>query len=57
MIIYEGVVADWGRSIGLSMSTDGSKNWQRVQGEAVLKHGKEDGWEYQRSVSCLDGRG
>ncbi|KAE9454390.1 hypothetical protein C3L33_13706, partial [Rhododendron williamsianum] len=45
VMVYEGVAADGGRSIGLAMSMDGLKNWQRVQGEAVLKPGEEDGWD------------
>ncbi|KAI8527585.1 hypothetical protein RHMOL_Rhmol12G0086700 [Rhododendron molle] len=45
VMVYEGVAADGGRSIGLAMSTDGLKNWQRVQGEAVLKPSEEDGWD------------
>ncbi|GMP58692.1 hypothetical protein CsSME_00022275 [Camellia sinensis var. sinensis] len=45
MMVYEGVAADGGRSIGLAESTDGLKVWRRVQSEAVLKPSEEDGWD------------
>uniref|UniRef100_A0A5B7CD16 Glycosyl hydrolase family 32 N-terminal domain-containing protein n=1 Tax=Davidia involucrata TaxID=16924 RepID=A0A5B7CD16_DAVIN len=45
VMAYEGVAADGGKSIGLAVSRDGLKSWQRVQDEAVLKPSEEDGWD------------
>lgn len=45
VMAYEGIDADGGRSIGLATSIDGLKNWQRVQGEAVLGPSDGDGWD------------
>ncbi|PSS13463.1 LIM domain-containing protein [Actinidia chinensis var. chinensis] len=45
LMVYEGVGADGERSIGMAVSTDGLKNWERVQGVPVLKPSQEDGWD------------
>ncbi|KAL6969767.1 hypothetical protein U1Q18_029478 [Sarracenia purpurea var. burkii] len=46
IMAYEGVAADGGRSIGLAVSKDGLKNWQSINGEAVLKPSEEEGgWD------------
>ncbi|XP_059648822.1 uncharacterized protein LOC132294838 [Cornus florida] len=54
VMVYEGVAADGGRSIGVAVSKDGLKNWQRVQDGAVLKPSEEDGWDNREVGSpCL----
>ncbi|GFZ21484.1 arabinanase/levansucrase/invertase [Actinidia rufa] len=54
LMVYEGVGAGGQRSIGLAMSTDGLKNWERVQGGTVLKPSEEDGWDNKEVGSpCL----
>ncbi|XP_052186249.1 uncharacterized protein LOC127797414 [Diospyros lotus] len=54
LMVFEGVAADEERSIGLAVSNDGLKNWQRVQGEPVLKPSEEDGWDNEGVGSpCL----
>ncbi|KDP41233.1 hypothetical protein JCGZ_15640 [Jatropha curcas] len=43
---YEGVAADGKRSIGLAMSLDGLKGWQRLQDEeGVLEPSEKDEWD------------
>ncbi|KAA8532957.1 hypothetical protein F0562_032926 [Nyssa sinensis] len=54
VMVYEGVAEDGGRSIGVAVSMDGLKNWQRVQDEAILKPSMEDGWDNEGVGSpCL----
>lgn len=45
VMAYEGVAADGKRSIGLAVSSDGLKDWKRVQDSPVLKWCEEDGWD------------
>ncbi|KAJ0455110.1 putative glycosyl hydrolase, five-bladed beta-propellor domain superfamily [Helianthus annuus] len=48
-MVYEGVDVDGRRSIGLAQSSDGLKDWHRVEGGPILKPAQEtgcwdDGW-------------
>ncbi|KAM7468514.1 hypothetical protein LguiB_016076 [Lonicera macranthoides] len=45
LMVYEGVDASGRRSIGLAVSTDGLKDWTRLQDDPVLKWSEEDGWD------------
>ncbi|CAO2828754.1 unnamed protein product [Amaranthus hypochondriacus] len=45
LMAYEGIARDGKRSIGMSVSEDGLKDWRPVSNEAVLTASKEDGWD------------
>nr|XP_043640093.1 uncharacterized protein LOC122611181 [Erigeron canadensis] len=46
LMVYEGVNVDGRRAIGLAQSTDGLKEWCRVEGEPILKSTEEKGcWD------------
>ncbi|KAL8196466.1 hypothetical protein R6Q57_024761 [Mikania cordata] len=46
LMVYEGVDVDGRRSIGLAQSSNGLKEWHRVEGGPVLKPGVEKGcWD------------
>ncbi|CAL1360361.1 unnamed protein product [Linum trigynum] len=49
VMAYEGVDGDGKRSIGIAVSSDGLREWRRVdEGDAVLRRGEEeDGWDNQ----------
>ncbi|KAI7733305.1 hypothetical protein M8C21_008510 [Ambrosia artemisiifolia] len=45
-MVYEGVDVDGRRSIGLAQSSDGLKDWHRVEGRPILKPAQETGcWD------------
>ncbi|KAI3812032.1 hypothetical protein L1987_16733 [Smallanthus sonchifolius] len=54
-MVYEGVGVDGSRSIGLAQSSNGLKDWHRVEGGPILKPGVEKGcWDDGRVGSpCL----
>ncbi|KAM7507478.1 hypothetical protein LguiA_017931 [Lonicera macranthoides] len=57
LMVYEVVNAN-GRSIGLAVSTNGLKDWTRLQGDPVLRWSEEDGWDDKGvgiTVSCSNG--
>ncbi|KAI4314135.1 hypothetical protein L6164_027071 [Bauhinia variegata] len=45
LMAYEGVAADGRTSIGVAVSSDGLKNWKRVQEEPILEPLEDDGWD------------
>ncbi|EEF39963.1 conserved hypothetical protein [Ricinus communis] len=54
LMAYEGVAADGTGSIGLAVSQDGLKNWERVQEDPILETAKGDGWDNKGVKSpCL----
>lgn len=54
VMTYEGVADDGKRSIGLAVSTDGLKDWRRLEDESVLKAESENGWDNEGVGSpCL----
>ncbi|OMO93268.1 hypothetical protein CCACVL1_06557 [Corchorus capsularis] len=54
VMAFEGVNEDGKGSIGLAISSDGLKDWRRVQDEAVMKQGMDDEWDCEGIGSpCL----
>lgn len=45
LMVYEGVSEHGKRSIGMAVSSDGLKDWRRVQDSPVLEHSEEGGWD------------
>ncbi|KAF5443361.1 hypothetical protein F2P56_035921 [Juglans regia] len=45
LMAYEGVSANGVRSIGLAVSADGLKNWERFQEDPIIKPSEKDGWD------------
>ncbi|KAJ4850748.1 hypothetical protein Tsubulata_019315 [Turnera subulata] len=47
LMVYEGVAADGTTGIGLTVSSDGLRGWERLQDEAILKpsSSESDGWD------------
>ncbi|WCJ22205.1 Arabinanase/levansucrase/invertase [Euphorbia peplus] len=45
LMAYEGVAANGVRSIGLAVSSDGLKNWERLQEDPILEPETEEEWD------------
>ncbi|XP_041013648.1 uncharacterized protein LOC121256919 [Juglans microcarpa x Juglans regia] len=45
LMAYEGISANGERSIGLAVSPDGLKNWERFQEDPIIKPSEKDGWD------------
>lgn len=45
LMAYEGVAKDGKRSIGLAVSSDGLKDWRRINDSPVLMTSSENGWD------------
>ncbi|KAL2559467.1 Arabinanase/levansucrase/invertase [Forsythia ovata] len=54
LMVYECVASDGERSIGFAVSSDGLKQWKRVQDFPALKKSEENGWDCEGVGSpCL----
>lgn len=54
VMAYEGFAANGSRSIGLAVSSDGLKEWRRLQNGPVLMQSEDDGWDCEGVGSpCL----